>query len=114
MQVPIGKGTWISGLQNWGGVEIELISPHDSQLPSAVEKMIERQPCTPYHVCLEVDDLTTEIDRLKQKGFRQMGRILSSDVYGYKAEGVFLFGRGIGVVELVESCESRSESPNQS
>ena len=67
--------------------------------------MVEKQPCTPYHVCLEVYDLDAEIKRLKHNGFRQIGEILTSDVYGYEAEGTFLFGRGIGVVELVERCK---------
>lgn len=88
----------------WGGVLVELISPCDPAAPCAVTKMVEKQPCTPYHICLEVQDLAVEIERLKGKGFRRMGKILASDVYGYPATGVFLFGRGIGVVELIQRC----------
>lgn len=99
------SGTWISSLRTSGGVLVELVSPRDPLMPSAVTKMVEKQPCTLYHVCLEVCDLDAEIKRLKCMGLRQMGRILESDVYGYEAKGVFLFGKGIGVVELVERCK---------
>ena len=90
---------------NFGGVLVELVSPRDPLLPSAVTKLVEKQPCTLYHVCMEVYDLDVEIDKLKHKGFRQMGKALSSDVYGYAASGVFLFSRGIGVIELIERCK---------
>lgn len=88
-----------------GGVLIELISPHDPTLPCAVTNMIEKQSCTPYHISLKTHDLDAELKELRDKGFRQIGKIITSDIYGYEAMGVFLFNKGMGIVELVQECE---------
>lgn len=86
----------------WGGVLIELVSPHDPAVFCVVTKMVEKQPCTPYHVCLEVSDLEYEIERLKGRQFRRMGQVLTTDIYGYESSGVFMYNKDVGVVELVE------------
>lgn len=88
---------------------IELISPHDPKLPCTVTNMIEKQPCTLYHICLSTHDLKSEVKRLRKAGFRQLGQVITSDIYGYKATGVFLFSRGMGVVELVQECKTDEE-----
>lgn len=85
---------------------IELISPHDPEKPCTVSKMIEKQPCTQYHFCLKVDDLNEEIKRLRALGFMQMGKIIHKDIYGYDADGVFLYSKGTGTIELVAECKT--------
>jgi len=85
-----------------GRVMVELISPHDPKLPCAVTRMVEKQPCTLYHVCLKTHDLSSELVRLRKAGFKQVGKIIISDVYDYEATGVFLFSKGTGLIELVE------------
>ncbi len=50
-------------------------------------------------------NLDSELKRLKRMGFRPMGKILTSDVYGNEAAGVFLFSRELGVVELIQRCK---------
>ena len=79
-----------------------MVSPLDGTLPSAVENFVAKQPCTPYHVCWQVDDLTVQINRLRKLKFKQLGEILTTDVYGYTAKGVFMFGLSIGLIELVQ------------
>lgn len=81
---------------------VELISPHDKSLPSVVTKMVEKQPCTPYHICIKVNDVDAEIKRLKDKGFRRTEKVLTNNVYGYQSKGVFLFHKEIGLIEIVE------------
>ncbi len=84
------------------GIIVELISPHDADKPCAVTNMVEDKPCTLYHVCLEVRDLEHEMGRLRGMGFRRMGQILTTDIYGYESSGVFMYNKDVGVVELVE------------
>lgn len=86
---------------------IELISPYNLDYPSAVTNMVEKQSCTLYHVCFKTYDLKAELEKLKNVGFKQFGKILTSDIYGYEATGVFLFNKGMGLVELVQ--ENRAD-----
>ena len=71
-------------------IMIELVSPHDPELPCAVTNMVEKQPCTLYHIGLKTYDLRAELKRLKGNGFRQVGEILTTSVYGYETSGTFL------------------------
>lgn len=85
-----------------GGVILELVAPHDASLPCSVTRVIEKQPCTPYHICLETPDLEAELQRLRNLGFRQVCEASATESYGYKATGVFLLSKGTGLVELVQ------------
>lgn len=89
-----------------GGVMMELVSPRDSNVQCVVTGMAEKSPCTLYHVCFQTDDLESELGRLKKMGFKQMGKVRKTDVYGYDADGVFLFNMGMGLIELVERCRA--------
>ena len=88
------------------GGELELISPKNPAFPCAVSKIIEKQPCTPYHICLETDDLEAEIQRLKPLGFKQIQTIRTTDVHGYKTNGTFLFSKAAGLVEILQRCKT--------
>lgn len=90
---------------------MELVAPLDMSLPCAVTNMIEKQPCTLYHICLETPDLEAELQRLKSLGFKQLGKALASEMYGYEAVGAFLFSKGTGLVELVQ--ESKTDEWSQ-
>ena len=85
-----------------GGVLIELISPHDAELPSAVTRMVKNDSCTMYHLCLKTDNLEAELKRLKSCGFKQMCKVYSSNVYGYNADGTFLFHKSLGLLKLIQ------------
>lgn len=89
-----------------GGTMIELVAPRDLSLPCAVTNMIEKQACTPYHICLKARELEAELIRLKKMRFKQVGKVLVNDVYGYETKGVFLFSRGMGLVELIQECKT--------
>lgn len=89
-----------------GTVMVELISPHDPKQPCTITNMIEKQPCTLYHTCLSVHDLESEVRRLRKTGFRQLGEVITTNLYGYKATGVFLFSPWMGVIELIQECKT--------
>ena len=90
-------------IPNSGGAEvlIEFVCPHDSNLPCAVTKIVEKNPVAPYHICFQTDNLSGEVARLKKSGFKPLGEFLTTDVYGYEVTGVFLFSLGAGLIELV-------------
>lgn len=96
-----GKEPWLGAVGGEGAI-IELISPHDPSQLCAVTSMVKERPSTPYHVCIETDDLNAEIERLKKQGFKQIDGVSVSDVYGYEAAGTFLLSKGTGLVELVQ------------
>ena len=87
-----------------GGVLVELIAPHDPDVPCNVSRFVEKQPCTLYHVCMETDNLDAEIMRLRKEGFRQVGKRITSDIYGPMTTGVFMYSIGMGLVEIVMKC----------
>jgi methylmalonyl-CoA/ethylmalonyl-CoA epimerase len=51
-----------------GGSELELVQPTTSD--SGLARFLERRGAGMHHVCLEVDDLTGMLSRLKSKGIR--------------------------------------------
>lgn len=87
-----------------GEIVLELVSPCDATVPCAVTNYIKKQSCTPYHICYETDDLESELKRLKGVGFKQMGKTITSKLYGYEAIGVFLYSKEIGLIEVVMEC----------
>lgn len=51
-----------------GTTHIELVEPVDAD--SGVARFLEKKGETIHHICLLVDDLQRELDRLKEKGVR--------------------------------------------
>ena len=86
-----------------GGI-IELVSPYDNNKTCAVTNMINKQPCTQYHICFQTNSFEPLVEQLKKQGFKQMGKSVISNVYGYKAKGIFMYSRGTGVIEIIEKC----------
>lgn len=84
-----------------GECMIELVSPYDIKEKCAVTGYIEKQQCSPYHVCFTTDNIEIEISRLRKKGFRQVGNIINSDIYGYTTTGTFMYSLGTGLIEIV-------------
>lgn len=52
----------------------------------------------------KMGEIVLELDRLKSIGFKQMGKAITSKVYGYEATGVFLYSKEIGMIEVVMEC----------
>jgi methylmalonyl-CoA/ethylmalonyl-CoA epimerase len=56
-----------------GGAKIELLAGTAPDSPIA--KFIERRGPGIHHICVEVDDLVAELERLKKEGFRLIDEI---------------------------------------
>lgn len=94
----------------FGDYLIELVSPIDHEKECAVTNMVSKSPCTPYHICFETDNLDEEIKRLREIGLRRIGKIISSDLYGYDSKGVFMYGDKTGLIELIERVDNAEKN----
>lgn len=79
---------------------VELLEPVDETSP--VNKILEKDGVTPYHICYIVDEI-----ELAMKELRKMKYIVVSKpaeavaIHGCKV--CFLFNKNVGLIELVES-----------
>lgn len=79
---------------------IELISPHDETSP--VNKNLQKNGVSPYHICYETADLEETILELKKQKFLVVSRPAVA-VAMESRRVCFLFSKDVGLIELVES-----------
>lgn len=83
-----------------GESSVELIESTSSD--SAISKFIEKRGEGIHHICLEVDDIKSEVARLKKHNFQFVNEIPSEGGDGYWV--VFLHPKSTNGV-LIELCE---------
>lgn len=78
---------------------IELLAPYDEKSP--VNKVLEKNGVTPYHLCYEVNGTLEEaIAELRKNRFMTIVKPTISDNLG-KRRVCFLFHKDVGIVELL-------------
>lgn len=78
---------------------IELVSPISEK--SIVSNLLKKSGSTPYHICYETENITTEISRFESKGFIKLE--FSEQVPAMPNSNIaFLYSTNIGLVELVQ------------
>jgi methylmalonyl-CoA epimerase len=84
------------------GAEISLLEPTGPE--SAVAKFLEKRGEGLHHIALEVDDVTKELEAMRQKGFRLIDEVAREGVEGRIA---FLHPKSAAgvLVELVQPEE---------
>lgn len=85
-----------------GGCTVELVSPLDKTLPSPVDAYLSKIGSTPYHLCYRTGDLTAELERLQQQGYRVVIPPAPAVAFGGR-QVVFLTGLQTGLLELLEN-----------
>ena len=81
---------------------IELISPHDEASP--INKNLQKNGVSPYHICYETLDLDSSILELKKQKFLVVSK--PSPAVAFDGRRVcFLFNKSVGLIELVENVE---------
>ncbi len=81
---------------------IELISPHDETSP--INKNLQKNGVSPYHICYETKDLDSSILELKKQKFLVVAK--PSPAVAFDGRRVcFLFNKSVGLIELVENVE---------
>lgn len=85
-------------LQN-DGYTIELVAPHS--VGSPIDRILEKNGPTPYHICFETDNIYASIDNLSVQGFRLIVKPAPAPAINY-SNVAFLFSNSAGLIELVE------------
>lgn len=91
----------ISFLKKEGSPMLELLAPIDEKSP--VNRILETQGVTPYHICYEVDDIDAMMTLLrKQHKFVRVSKAAPACAIDNRRVA-FLFRKDVGLIELVES-----------
>ncbi|MBQ9237953.1 MAG: VOC family protein [Treponema sp.] len=93
------QNVYICFLHKDGEVCIELIAPHDETSP--INKNLQKNGVTPYHLCYEAENVEAVIAELKKEKFLQVSRLAPAVAMGNKRV-CFLFSKAVGLIELVE------------
>ena len=90
----------ISFLIKQGQPCVELISPHDETSP--VNKNLQKNGVSPYHICYETENLEEAVAELKKQRFLVVSKPSRAVALGGRRV-CFLFSKAAGLIELVES-----------
>jgi methylmalonyl-CoA/ethylmalonyl-CoA epimerase len=84
------------------GVQVELIEPLNEKSP--VENVLGKNGPTPYHLCIETENIIRSVSELQKNGFM----LLNPPKVAPAIENrhvAFLFRKEIGIVELVDEAK---------
>ena len=88
-------------LNKAGMPRIELLAPIDENSP--VNRILQTQGVTPYHICYEVDDLEQAMVVLrKELKFMKVSKSAPACAIDNRRVA-FMFRKDVGLIELVES-----------
>ena len=91
----------ISFLKKEGSPMLELLAPIDEKSP--VNRILDTQGVTPYHICYEVDDIDAMMTLLrKQHKLVRVSKAAPACAIDNRRVA-FLFRKDVGLIELVES-----------
>lgn len=80
------------------GLRVELVMPASER--SVVYGLLKKRGPGPYHICYEVDDLPSEAELLRQRGYVPMGESLPAPALR-DVPAAFFFHLEMGIVELI-------------
>ena len=86
-------------LEKEGMPRLELLAPIDEASP--VNRILETQGVTPYHICYETDDLDVIAKVLRQEKFVRVSKAVPACAIDNNRV-IFLFRKDVGLIELVE------------
>ena len=86
-------------LEKEGMPRLELLAPIDEASP--VNRILETQGVTPYHLCYETTDLDVMSKMLRQEKFVRVSKAVPACAID-NHRVVFLFRKDVGLIELVE------------
>ena len=78
---------------------LELLAPIDEASP--VNRILQTQGVTPYHICYETTDLDVMTKILRQEKFVRVSKAVPACAIDNQRV-VFLYRKGVGLIELVE------------
>ena len=81
---------------------LELLAPIDGNSP--VNRILQTQGVTPYHICYETNDIDAMAKVLRQEKFIRVSKAVPACAMDNKRV-LFLFRKDVGLIELVEVKE---------
>ena len=81
-------------------VRIELIEIVDRECCDITHMQWQKGAC-PYHICYEVENIDLAVEKLKEKRLKVIRR-KSKAVAIENRDIVFIYGKNIGIIELIE------------
>jgi methylmalonyl-CoA/ethylmalonyl-CoA epimerase len=107
-------------LSDPNGVTVELIAPlntnenanpnGDPLKNSPVVSWLQKNGNSPYHICYDSEDILSDIVALKAQGYLLVTRPLPASALGGRRVA-FLYGKYVGLIELVEQEKSEDATP---
>jgi len=91
----------IAFLEKNGMPQIELVEAGSADNNSPICKIIEKSGVSPYHICYEVDNIESAINKLKKKKYLPLANPVSAAAMNNK-KICFLYNKDVGLIELVE------------
>lgn len=86
-------------LEKEGMPRLELLAPLDETSP--VNRILQTQGVTPYHLCYETDDIDVIVKVLRQEKFVRISKAVPACAMDNNRV-MFLFRKDVGLIELVE------------
>ena len=80
---------------------VEIVAPMDRTKESPVDSYLKKTGPAPYHICYCSDNLESDIEVLRSKGFRTVIEPKEAIAFGGK-KVVFMISLSLGLIELVE------------
>lgn len=90
----------ICWLTKEGNPIVELLAPVDELSP--VNKILEKNGVTPYHICYVVNDIKDAVAELRKEKYVMVSK--PAEAVAFKGSKVaFMFNKNMGLIELVEA-----------
>lgn len=86
-------------LEKEGMPRLELLAPIDEASP--INRILQEQGVTPYHLCYETKDFDAMVKKLRQEKFVRVSKTVPACAIDNNRV-VFLFRKDVGLIELVE------------
>ena len=90
---------FIAFLEKTGMPRLELVEPNQVY-HSPVSKIIKKSGVSPYHICYEVDNMESALNKLKKKRYLPLSRPVKAIAMDNRSI-CFLYNKEIGLIELL-------------
>ena len=82
-----------------GGCKVEILAPLCG-VKSPIDGTLKKMGSTPYHICYQVKDMDSALEKMQSVGYTMMGYPAPSEPLG--GDVCFLYSPEIGIVELID------------
>lgn len=83
---------------------IELVAPIDPRIESPVSRIIKKNGSSIYHICYEVENIESSIQKLEEELFITILPPTPAIAFGNRKIS-FLYNKNVGLIELLEAVK---------